>query len=126
MERSATCNQGYLLIANNRVLLKIAKSALEEYEKLMKDDYQKKFDYYAEYILDFAPDMVESFMTTNASNYFTCVEKVFRVCCSDCTSAAGELISRTGCPTFLFELYSPDFDHRLQGLWRSRKQLWKD
>ncbi|KLU90375.1 hypothetical protein MAPG_09337 [Magnaporthiopsis poae ATCC 64411] len=66
------------------VLGKLVGKVMKDYDDLIKDGYRKKFDTYAQAVVESGPNAVRTFMYGNGSNYFQCTVKEPIHCCKWC------------------------------------------
>ncbi|KAL4896950.1 glycoside hydrolase [Aspergillus ambiguus] len=74
------CIEKYIIPILSRDL----KDALEKYDQIMEDDYDGKFDSYADYIKEHIPNQLENYMMDHGNDYFTCIYEGWVDCCADC------------------------------------------
>lgn len=64
---------------------KTMEKALDKYDDLIDDGYDKKFKVYEEYTKKQVPAQINAFMGNgDAGKYFKCEETKYRTCCDDC------------------------------------------
>lgn len=74
------CGPQYVIPILHRAL----NDAKKRYNEIIDSGYDKYFGIYAKYVVDYAPQTLESFMTDKGNDYFTCdiVEQIR--CCRAC------------------------------------------
>ncbi|KAL8413204.1 hypothetical protein RB594_004724 [Gaeumannomyces avenae] len=66
------------------VLARDIKKAMDDYDDLMEDGYNKKFNTYADAVAKGGNSAVRSFMYENGNKYFSCTVKQPTTCCKAC------------------------------------------
>ena len=79
------CLNQYLIEIESRILDK----ALSDYNAILKQGYDDKFQVYNKYVKEVVPTQLDDYMMKHASDHFSCTETVYKKCCSECKSAGG-------------------------------------
>ncbi|KAI0453722.1 hypothetical protein F5B21DRAFT_515157 [Xylaria acuta] len=103
-----------------QVELDIITMALRDFDSLVGDGYDKKFDVYLRAVKDQAPASVDAYMSgAQATGIWHCTENKSAICCKDCSSAygcangcdkssdcvAGKRQTPVDCPTLISDPY---------------------
>lgn len=73
-----------MAMATTRVLSLILAAALERYDTVVADDYDKYFKLYSDQVVKAAPATLANFLEKNADTYYTCDVTEPILCCSIC------------------------------------------
>jgi len=79
------CINQYLIEIESRIL----DSTLHDYNEILKQGYDDKFQVYSKYIKELVPNQLDDYMMNHASDHFSCTQTVYKKCCKECTSAYG-------------------------------------
>ena len=77
------CYEQYML----GIQAKELEVALSDYDKIMSQGYDGKFDTYKQYIADLVWPSIKAFMVGEGKKYLSCTEPSRKPCCKDCSGA---------------------------------------
>ncbi|KAF2718380.1 hypothetical protein K431DRAFT_348748 [Polychaeton citri CBS 116435] len=83
---SASIPAHCLAITMLSTLSNVLNDSLTRYDDIMKNKYDKKFQLYAESIVNGASKAVSDFTVNNGDQYFTCIVSETTFCCDKCSA----------------------------------------